>query len=176
MRYVYLLIASLFFACQPSPAPTKPAKLLYLSNRSGNFDIFLTDHEGKEHKQLTQNLGWDWAPQWNQSQGGFLYNSSDTNDVFAIQLMDIEGNLMALETYGLEEFILSPDGQLALYTVSDSSFKHIYAFDTQTQTKSPLVQHPTIVLNGARAVNHFRLFLIEMVIRRFTFMKLSPLR
>lgn len=123
----------LLAGCQTS------SSLAYLTNRTGNFDIFLTDEAGKDHRALTTNPGWDWSPQWNKARKGIIYNSNDTLKKFSIRLMTVDGNPLPLDTDGLEEYILSPDGKSALYTESDSSLRYIYRLDIASGERNPLV-------------------------------------
>ena len=60
MRLIHLLV---FFCI--STFAIGQNRIAYLSNQSGNFDLFIIDEDGKNQQQLTQNQGWDWAPKWN---------------------------------------------------------------------------------------------------------------
>lgn len=127
------LLLCLFTSCQTS------SRIAYLTNRSGNFDIYITDEQGENHLALTDNPGWDWYPKWNKALKGIIYNANDTLKNFRISMMDDQGNSMALDTDGLESFILAPNGKMALYTESDSNFSYINAFNVLTRERTPLV-------------------------------------
>lgn len=114
-------------------------QIAYLSNRNGNFDIFLSDADGKEHKALTTNPGWDWYPKWSPARQAIIYNSKDTAGTFSIRMMDQKGNTLPMESYGKDEFILSPDGKHALFTKRDSQYQYIYSLDIATQIEKPLI-------------------------------------
>lgn len=118
------------------------SRIAYLTNRDGNFDIYLTDEKGENHTALTSNPGWDWYPKWNNSLKGIIYNSNDTLKNFSIRLMSDAGRSMQLDTDGLEEYILSPDGKTVLYTVSEGDDKYIYNLDLSTKEKKPLIKYP----------------------------------
>ncbi|MBX2876705.1 MAG: hypothetical protein KTR30_31605 [Saprospiraceae bacterium] len=117
--------------------------IVYLSNQSGNFDLFMKDAKGGPTQQLTSNPGWDWAPAWNASLQAILYNSSDTANQFTIRAMDLEGKDSPIDTKGLEEFILSPSGSYALYTLKDNQNRYIGIMDVKTGANRLLVDHPS---------------------------------
>jgi TolB protein len=138
MKKLLLFLPIVFFLhCRPV------LQISYITDRTGNFDIFLTDEQGKNHTQLTTNAGWDWSPQWNPYLNAVIYNSNDTSDNFSLKAMDLSAQPIPLNTYGLEEFILSPKGGPALFTQRDSNFQYIFAFEPVTQQRTVLVQHPS---------------------------------
>lgn len=122
--------------------------LAYLSNSSGNFDLFLSDEQGTTTRQMTKNPGWDWAPQWNDKLQAVLYNSSDTANQFSIRMINLKGEVEAVNTQGLEEFILSPSGKFALYTLKDNQHRYIGIMDVELGEHRLLVNHPS---NNSRA-------------------------
>jgi len=117
--------------------------IAYLSNQSGNFDLFTIDVDGIKARQLTTNLGWDWAPQWSASLNAILYNSSDTANQFSIRTIDLEGKEKVVDTKGLEEYILSPSGRYALYTLKDNQNRYIGIMDVRLGSNRLLVDHPS---------------------------------
>lgn len=118
-------------------------QVAYLSNQSGNFDLFAIPQEGGAPEQLTKNLGWDWAPQWNDHLQAILYNSSDTARQFSILAVDRAGQQVDIDTKGMEEFILSPKGEYALYTLQDNKNRYIGIVDVALGTNHLLVVHPS---------------------------------
>lgn len=117
--------------------------IVYLSNQSGNFDLFLIDASSGSPQQLTSNPGWDWAPAWNAGLKAIIYNSSDTAKQFSIRALELKGDDQALDTKGLEEFILSPSGNFALYTLKDNQNRYIGIMDVTTGSNHLLVDHPS---------------------------------
>lgn len=138
MRTYYLL----FVLFSMLSCASGPAKLAYLTNRTGNFDIFLSDQNGTLHQALTDNPGWDWSPKWNKSKQGIIYNSNDSLEQFSIKLMSRLGKPQPLNTFGLSEFILSPNGKEVVYTQKDSNFQYIFHLDISTGEKYPLINVP----------------------------------
>lgn len=126
-------------------APTLFAQqqIAYLSNQSGNFDLFLIDENGKNAQQLTQNPGWDWYPKWSPQLEAILYNSNDTANQFRIQAIQLNGKPLDIDTKGLEEFILAPDGSKALYTLRDLDNQYIGMMDLTSGKNKLIISHPS---------------------------------
>jgi TolB protein len=116
-------------------------KIAYLTNQSGNFDIFLIDENGENQKQLTTNKGWDWSPKWNPHLKSIIYNSNDTLRKFSIRAVKPNGEEVSIDTKGMEEFILSPDGTKALYTLKDNNNRYIGVFDLNKETNRLLISN-----------------------------------
>ena len=138
MKYTFITILLFFtskFFSQNSIA--------YLTNQSGNFDIYIIGEDGKNQKQLTTNKGWDWSPKWNKHLQAIIYNSNDTLKKFSIKAIDRNGIEKNLDTKGMEEFMLSPDGKKALYTLKDNNNRYIGLFDPEKETNQLLITHPS---------------------------------
>ena len=45
-----------------TPAPTLPSRLVFLSDRDGNYEIYVINADGIGLVQLTQNADRDWNP------------------------------------------------------------------------------------------------------------------
>lgn len=116
-------------------------KIAYLSNQSGNFDIFIIDENGNNKKQLTQNKGWDWAPQWNTHLKAILFNSNDTTNQFSIRCKTVEGVEKSIDTKGLESFNLSPMGDKVLYTLKDLNNNYIGLLDLKEESNQLIITH-----------------------------------
>ncbi|WP_235298046.1 TolB family protein [Portibacter marinus] len=117
--------------------------IAYLSNESGNFDIYWMSIDGSQKLQLTRNEGWDWSPKWNSKLQAFIFNSTDTSGNFEIRSVDLAGYIDSLNTFGKEEFILSPDGTKFLYTLKDGNNRYIGLTDIQSGRNRLLVAHPS---------------------------------
>lgn len=102
-------------------------KLLYISSRAEGFDIYLSDEDGNNEVLLTKaNKGMDWGPKWNESLQAIIYNSQDTAKQFTIKAMDLDGKPKAINTNGLEEYQLSPDGRYLVFSQSVGDFRNLY--------------------------------------------------
>lgn len=134
MKYVVLFLLITFFSSCNND------KIAYLSNRSGNFDIFITDQEGKTHFQLTKNNGWDWAPKWNEHLQAIIYNSNDTLNQFSFRAKKVDGKNIDLQSRNLKEFNLSPDGTMVLYTEKSGKNRLIGIYNMKTRESRLVVR------------------------------------
>ena len=116
--------------------------IAYLSNAGGNFDIYRMDEAGTEPQRLTNNPGWDWYPKWNEARGLMVYYSNDTARNFSILAMDREGQAQPLDTYGLEEYILSPDGTKVLFTQKEEDSSRIKLLEVGQAEPRVVVDQP----------------------------------
>lgn len=110
-----ILIVGLCFCCE-NPPPNKTETLLYLSVRDKDYNIFINDLNGNE-QQLTTNPGFDYAPMWNESLESIIYYSYE-RDSFLIGNMSLDGVNLKIETYGQQEFNLSPDAKYLIHQVN----------------------------------------------------------
>jgi len=103
-------------------------KLLFISDRDGNRDIYITDLEwldgytqwrAKNLKNLTNSIENDWTPIFSPIENKIIYSTYfPENDNYDIMMMDYEGgnkeNLTNTSTY--EKFPqFSPDGSFIIY-------------------------------------------------------------
>ena len=116
-RILFLLYVIVIFSCSPE---NEEEQLVYLSVRNKDYNIFLNNLKGEE-RQLTTNPGFDYAPMWNQKLNAIIYYSY-IKDSFAIANMDLSGNPLPLETYGQQEFNLSPDGNKLVSQINLDDF------------------------------------------------------
>ncbi len=132
MRYFYIfLILPQFLLAQQ--------QIVYLSNQSGNFDLFCINQDGSNSRQLTTNPGWDWAPRWNTTLDGLLYNSNDTAGQFSIQAIKADGAPLDFDDQKIEDSNLSPDGSQVLYTLKDKQNNYIGIYNRKDQSNRLLV-------------------------------------
>ena len=139
MKYLVSLLLSFFLlGCQ-----TSLHEIAYITDRSGNFDIYATDNKGKNHRALTNNKGWDWYPKWNSNLEAIIYNSNDTSGQFFIKAMNSAGNPVPINTFDLPAFNLSPDGSKVLFVQKNDSYQFIVMRNLSDQTDKILVNHPS---------------------------------
>ena len=110
--------------------------LTYISKASGNFDIWINDLSGNE-TQLTNNPSWDWSPMWNQSLESIIYYSY-VDDTFRIRSMNSEGSLIKLDTKGLMEFNLSPDGNTLIMEESRGDNRQLVLVTLDNLKENPI--------------------------------------
>ncbi len=95
---------------------TPDGKIVYSSVASGNADIWLSEVDGSNLKQLTVDLGVDRHPAVSPD-GRYVFFASNRNDKFNIWRMDIDGNNLKQLTDGDDEQFpsCSPDGKWVVY-------------------------------------------------------------
>lgn len=101
-------------------------QLLYISTRSGNFDIYKLDLDTGQSKQLTDNPGWDWSPRFISKGRQVFYYSTDTTKNFQYRLMDLSGVRQDLQLPEEDNMMPSPDGQWYAYTVKSGDDQDIW--------------------------------------------------
>ena len=143
MRMIPCFFGLLMICITSCQVPEPQYGIAYITDRDDNFDIYFTDELGATHHKLTENVGMDWSPKWNSGSEGIIYYSRDTSGSFSILAKRLTGEPLPLETKGLEEFILSPDGNTALFTLQDTVYRHILALNLQTRDTLTLVDHPS---------------------------------
>ncbi|MEM8897645.1 MAG: hypothetical protein AAGC85_06050 [Bacteroidota bacterium] len=143
MRMIPCFLGLLLICLTACQAPEPQYGVAYITDRDGNFDIYFTDELGDTHQKLTDNPGMDWSPKWDKANDRIIHYASDTSGNFSILSRKLSGEELQLETAGLKEFILSPKGNMALFTLKDSVYKHIFALDLQTKDTLTMVDHPS---------------------------------
>lgn len=131
-----LILGSLLLSCTETSEPCYEYQLAYISKASGNFDIYANDLKGNE-TQLTTNPSWDWSPMWNASSNSLIYYSY-VNDTFKIQRMAVDGKQLPLNTYGLTEYNLSPNGELLVSQESVDDFSKLVLSDVKGEGKEDI--------------------------------------
>jgi len=123
IRTIAILGSFLFLACQEKPAAEnikpediKTISLLYISNKSDNFDIYKNTTDGQQEKRLTLSPGFDWYPQYNAKRNCIFYNSQDSLGVFRVNAMSTDGSDIPVKTGGLAGFDISPNRGWNAYT------------------------------------------------------------
>ncbi len=124
--FIAIIVVGLCYCCD-SPPSSKNETLLYLSVRDKDYNIFSNDLNGNE-KQLTNNPGFDYAPNWNASFESIIYYSYE-RDSFLIGNMSLDGEKLEIETYGQKEFNLSPDGNYLVHQVNLGDYSALVLTD-----------------------------------------------
>lgn len=96
---------------------TPDGLIAYVSNESGTADIWLTDPEGENRKQLTANSAMNVSPVVSQD-GRYIVFVSSRSGFWNVWRMNSDGSNPVRLTNGLSESFptISPDGKWVIYT------------------------------------------------------------
>ena len=97
------------------------AKIVFMSKRDGNPEIYIMNPDGSEQVNLTQHPAADYQPAWSPNGKQILF-SSDRDGIFDLYLMDADGanvrKVFANSKYRWEA-AWSPDGKRIAYAQGD---------------------------------------------------------
>lgn len=89
---IYVISTLLVWSASTSvwaKAPTT-AKIVFMSKRDGNAEIYIMNPDGSEQVNLTQHRAADYAPVWSPNGKQILF-SSDRDGIFDLYFMDADG-------------------------------------------------------------------------------------
>jgi hypothetical protein len=78
-----VLIVCLLYACRQVPDPvnsTTGSKIVFVSNRDGNKDIYTVNSDGTTLLRLTENSAEDEWPVWSHDGGSIIYDTDFAQD------------------------------------------------------------------------------------------------
>jgi Tol biopolymer transport system component len=121
----------------PDPAaatttiPLKARRIAFQSKRDGNYEIYTSDAEGKDVKNLTMHPGHDGEPAWSPDHTRIAFDS-DRNGGFDIYVMNADGSGLAQVTTepALDGYpAWSPDGTRIAFTSFRDGNSEIYVMN-----------------------------------------------
>lgn len=130
-------------ALPPSADPLPDGALLFDSDRTGNFELFLTDQWGNDPTQLTDDTAWDsWWPRLSPDRRRIAFHRSppgvhdtDFTEV-SLWMMNVDGSgLVQLRPPGLDGWTQqghvewSPDGSRLVMFGGDKTNPQIFVTD-----------------------------------------------
>jgi TolB protein len=115
-------VSSFFSSTGSNVAWTPDGRIVYVSNESGNADIWLTDPDGNNRKQLTASNATNVSPVVT-ADGRYIVFVSWQQGKKNIWRMNIDGSHPVQLTSGLSDSFpaLSPDSRWVLYTALDGA-------------------------------------------------------
>ncbi len=148
MRYqglVYLAIMFLVLAgCSNTANPPEPtatpeiqpidqgmARIAFVSDRDGNYDIFVMNADGTEQRNLTNHPSLDTYPSWSPD-GKKIAFYSNRNGNYDIYTMNLEtGDVVQMTTDPASDHspAWSPDGKKIAFVSERSGRTHIWMMD-----------------------------------------------
>jgi TolB protein len=127
------------------------AWIAFVSNRSGNHDIWLTNADGKGTLQLTSDKGIQKDPSWSPDGKRIAY-VSDARGEFNIRVMTLDGNLSISEQIEQEEKDIEEDSE-------SSALQQV------------LTENPAVVIGAAVLVLFvFAIIIVPRILKRLGFL------
>ncbi|NDJ52665.1 MAG: protein kinase [Chloroflexi bacterium] len=112
------------------PPPSGGDRLAFVSDRTGNFDLYLIDIDGSNLRQLTSNERDDLSPSWAPDGDRIVYSAQTSATTRDIALLRVDGQVIDQLTSDAGQNIdpdWSPDGQwIAFASDRDGSDYEIY--------------------------------------------------
>ncbi len=98
------------------PAELIVEDLVYISDKSGSFDIYRNTLHGQKESRITSATGWEWFPQYVPAKNIVVYNSMDTTGVFRTMAMSLKGDtIVNFPKLSLPEIRISDEGRWIAY-------------------------------------------------------------
>jgi Tol biopolymer transport system component len=103
---------------------TPDGRLVYASRASGNYDIWITQSDGSDPKQLTMDARTNWRPAVSHD-GRYIVFASDRTGIYRIWRMDIDGGNLKRLTSGRNDGAPEcvSDGTAVIYHTYEGQFK-----------------------------------------------------
>ena len=119
-------------------APAAPARIAFVSNREGNYDIFTMNVDGSGLINLTSNItDWDQAPAWSPDGRKIAYSTGLSHDIW---VMNTDGsgktNLSLTSTDGFAAW--SPDGSKIAFTRTNDSRSQVFVMNADGSNQTSL--------------------------------------
>ena len=121
--FSYAISALLIFSSSIGVWAKAPetAKIVFMSKRDGNAEIYIMNSDGSEQINLTQHPAADYNPAWSPNGKQILF-SSDRDGIFDLYLMDADGTnvrrIFKSSKYRMDA-AWSPDGKRIAYAQGD---------------------------------------------------------
>ncbi len=137
----------------PTPTPEAPPRIAFMSDREGNFDIFVMDLDGSNLVNLTNNPAQDGLPAWSGSAGALAFLSDRVLGQLAFYQLDgLGGEPVVMNTNPpptAGQAFWSPNGQYVAFQGGDTGVSDIYILDLAADTTLNLSDSASLDTFGA---------------------------
>ena len=121
-------------------APVRPSgQIVFVSARTGNYDLFRIDYDGNNLVQLTDSTYSEIDPDWSPDGSKIAYSSEQTG-LWEIYVMDADG-IAPLQLTGLGNCYApqwSPDGSLIAFYREQGGLTQIYLMNSDGSHPHPI--------------------------------------
>jgi Tol biopolymer transport system component len=118
------------------------SRIVYASNRDGNYELYVVDADGQNSQRLTMTTANEGEPSWTPDGTEIVYQS-DASGGLQVWIMDADGSNQRALTEGTAanlEPTVSPDGSRILFTsVRDENYE-IYVMGVDGSNQRNLTQ------------------------------------
>lgn len=104
-------------------------KFIFSSRKSGNWEVYITDKNGKNEKNITNDRASDIEPVFSPDGTKVLFTSYNNGDpgIFSIDLnTNNKTKLNTEESDIFQKLKFSPDGRKLIFTRSNNNFEELY--------------------------------------------------
>jgi len=121
-------------------SPVEGAKIAFVSNRDGNWEIYVMNANGTDQTRLTNNQEDDLLPNWSPDGNKIAFMSNrDGND--GIYVMNADGSdQIMLTNYDDSYPVWSPDGQQIAFSSDRDGLKKIYVMDSNGSNQTQITK------------------------------------
>jgi Tol biopolymer transport system component len=120
-------------------------QVAFVSDRDGNYDIYIMNTDGSSQRNLTHNTANDNSPTWSPD-GTLIAFVSNREGNPTIYMMDADGSNVRLITEGYQP-AWSPDGKEIAYVLDVNGNPDLYQVNIAKQTSQVLLSSPAVEYN-----------------------------
>jgi len=127
-----------------SPSDASSGRIAFMSDRDGNWEIYLMDYDGTNQTRLTNNESRDFGPVWSPSGDLIIFSGSTDNAdaIYLIPIRDSTGNGSAYKIADGSNPVWSPDGSSIAFVVEEDRNQEIYVMRSDGSDQVRLTNNP----------------------------------
>ncbi|RME48625.1 MAG: hypothetical protein D6791_02820, partial [Chloroflexi bacterium] len=148
-----ILLSLILGGCQslsiggPTPTPQRPPRIAFMTDRDGNFEVYIMERDGSNPTNLTNDEAVDGIPVWSAANNALAFvTTRDTDRSLSVYRMDAEGgNLLALSVETPADTgppAWSPTGEWLAFGSGGEENADIYLVDPEGGNLHNLTDNP----------------------------------